>query len=302
MSLTPDLDTFLKLAAANPGKLIGAPVNYQQHLEEVLENPDLHHGNQVPVIQRAGLFLKATSSLAGAGDGITLRKPDRRTDHEVELAFVIGKRASYVSEADALTHVLGYMICNDVSERFWQLEGTGQWIKGKSAETFGPLGPWLVTTDEIKDPQDLAMKLKVNGAVRQKGSTSTMIFSIPFLLAYITQFCVLEPGDVVTCRAVVSVEVASDEDLPIGLQGRGVNSVVRTRTGVERGIRTTVGIEPDDRMVRRALIGEVASDEDLPIGLQGEGPGLVEAGVQPRGAGIEGRIQRSGLGVQRTGC
>ena len=114
-------------------------------------------------------------------------KGSQKLDWEVELAFVIGKRASYVSEADALKHVLGYMVCNDVSERFWQLEGTGQWIKGKSAETFGPLGPWLVTADEIGDPQKLDMWLDLNGQRMQTGNTRTMIFSVAQLVAFLSE-------------------------------------------------------------------------------------------------------------------
>src|SRR5690606_15305502 len=119
-------------------------------------------------------------------------------DYEIEIAFVVGKRARYVDEKDALGHIAGYCICNDVSERYFQAERGGQWMKGKCAETFGPLGPWLVTRDEIADPGHLAMALDVNGERRQTGNTSTMIFSIPFQLAYISQFMVLEPGDVVT--------------------------------------------------------------------------------------------------------
>ena len=116
----------------------------------------------------------------------------------MELAFVIGKRASYVSKGTALRHVLGYMVCNDISERFWQLEGTGQWIKGKSAETFGPLGPWLVTADEVGDPQKLDMFLVVNGKRMQTGNTGTMIFGVAELVSYISGKMVLEPGDVIT--------------------------------------------------------------------------------------------------------
>jgi 2-keto-4-pentenoate hydratase/2-oxohepta-3-ene-1,7-dioic acid hydratase in catechol pathway len=119
-------------------------------------------------------------------------------DWEVEIAFVVGTRARYVAEKDAMSHIAGFTICNDVSERMFQVKRAGQWLKGKSAETFGPLGPWLVTPDEIPDVQNLAMTLDVNADRKQTGSTSTMIFSIPFLLAYVTEFMVLDPGDVVT--------------------------------------------------------------------------------------------------------
>jgi 2-keto-4-pentenoate hydratase/2-oxohepta-3-ene-1,7-dioic acid hydratase in catechol pathway len=144
------------------------------------------------------LFSKAPSSACGPNDNVIIPRGSRKLDWEVELAFVIGRRASYVSEAEALDHVLGYMICNDVSERYWQIEGTGQWIKGKSADTFGPLGPWLLTADEISDPQNLDMTLDVNGARMQTGNTSTMIFPVAELVSYISAKMVLEPGDVVT--------------------------------------------------------------------------------------------------------
>ncbi len=177
---------------ANPGKLIGAPVNYQQHLEEVLENPDLHHGNQVPVIQRAGLFLKATSSLVGAGEGITLRKPDRRTDHELELAFVIGKPASRIARADALDYVAGYCIGLDISIR-----GPEERSLRKSPDTYSVLGPWLVTADEIPDPGALELRLAVNGQVRQQSNTSDLILGVAELVEYTSSFYTLYPGDVI---------------------------------------------------------------------------------------------------------
>jgi 2,4-diketo-3-deoxy-L-fuconate hydrolase len=190
-----DPDT-LPLAPA--GARLGAPVakswnfiavglNYADHAEET--------GQAIP--KEPILFNKLGNTVSGPFDDVVYPKGADRMDWECEIAFVVGKRARYVEEKDAMAHIAGYCICNDVSERGFQMDRNGQWMKGKSAETFGPLGPWLVTTDEI-DPQDLAMELKVNGDVRQKGSTSTMIFSIPFLLSYITQFCVLEPGDVVT--------------------------------------------------------------------------------------------------------
>jgi len=191
-----DLET---LPLAPEGVRLGAPVarswnfiavglNYADHAEET--------GQALP--SEPILFNKLGNSISGPYDDVVYPKGADRMDWECEIAFVVGKRARYVKEEDALAHIAGYCICNDVSERGFQMDRNGQWMKGKSAETFGPLGPWLVTTDEIDDPQSLAMELKVNGEVKQKGSTSTMIFSIPFLLAYITQFCVLEPGDVVT--------------------------------------------------------------------------------------------------------
>jgi 2-keto-4-pentenoate hydratase/2-oxohepta-3-ene-1,7-dioic acid hydratase in catechol pathway len=188
----PLADVTLLSPVANPGKLIGAPVNYQQHLEEVLGNPDLHHGNQVPVIQRAGLFLKATSSLIGAGEAVTLRKPDRRTDHEVELAFVIGKPASHVARADALGYVAGYCIGLDISIR-----GPEERSLRKSPDSYSVLGPWLVTADEIPNPGALGLRLSVNGQVRQESNTSDLILGVAELIEYASSFYTLHPGDVV---------------------------------------------------------------------------------------------------------
>jgi 5-carboxymethyl-2-hydroxymuconate isomerase len=173
---------------ARPGHFIAIGLNYADHAAE----------SNMPVPMEPVLFSKAPSSVCGPDDNVIIPKSSQKLDWEVELAFVIGRRASYVSEGDALKHVLGYMVCNDVSERYWQLEGTGQWIKGKSAETFGPLGPWLVTADEIGDPQNLDMYLDVNGQRMQTGNTKTMIFSVAQLVAFLSSRMVLEPGDVVT--------------------------------------------------------------------------------------------------------
>jgi 2-keto-4-pentenoate hydratase/2-oxohepta-3-ene-1,7-dioic acid hydratase in catechol pathway len=181
---TPRLGSPLK----RPGHFIAIGLNYADHAAE----------SNMPVPAEPVLFSKAPSCVSGPDDDVIIPKGSRKLDWEVELAFVIGKRAHYVSEANALSHVLGYMICNDVSERYWQLEGTGQWIKGKSAETFGPLGPWLVTADEIGDPQGLDMFLDVNGQRMQTGNTRTMIFGVATLVAFLSSRMVLEPGDVVT--------------------------------------------------------------------------------------------------------
>jgi 2-keto-4-pentenoate hydratase/2-oxohepta-3-ene-1,7-dioic acid hydratase in catechol pathway len=198
------LDRLLKidpksLPVVTPGVRLGAPVagtrtfiaiglNYADHAKET--------GQEIPT--EPILFNKAASCICGPNDDVITPRDSRHMDWECEIAFVVGRRARYVDEKDALSYIAGYTICNDVSERKFQMKRNGQWVKGKSAETFGPLGPWLVTTDEIKDPQNLALSLKVNGEIRQNGSTSTMIFSIPKLLAYVTEFMVLEPGDVVT--------------------------------------------------------------------------------------------------------
>ncbi len=171
-----------------PGHFIAIGLNFADHAAE--------SGMAVPA--EPVIFSKAPSCICGPNDDVIIPKGSRKLDWEVELAFVIGRRASYVSEADALDHVFGYMICNDVSERFWQIEGTGQWIKGKSAETFGPLGPFLLTADELGDPQDLDMWLDLNGERMQTGNTRTMVFSVRELIAYISGKMVLEPGDIVT--------------------------------------------------------------------------------------------------------
>ena len=173
---------------ARPGHFIAIGLNYADHAAE--------SGMAVPA--EPVLFSKAPSSVCGPDDDVIVPQGSRKLDWEVELAFVIGRRASYVSEAEALDHVFGYMICNDVSERFWQIEGSGQWIKGKSAETFGPLGPWLVTPDELGDPQNLDLWLDVNGERMQTGNTKTMIFPVAELIAFTSARMVLEPGDVIT--------------------------------------------------------------------------------------------------------
>ncbi len=196
-----------KLRAIDPASLpqvpagtrIGAPVagtrnfiaiglNYVDHAKET--------GQEIP--KEPILFNKAPSCICGPNDDIIYPKNSSHMDWEVEIAFVIGSRARYVEEQDAMAHIAGFCLCNDVSERSFQVQRAGQWVKGKSAETFGPLGPWLATPDEIADVQNLAMSLDVNGVRKQTGSTSTMIFSIPYLLSYISQFMVLEPGDIVT--------------------------------------------------------------------------------------------------------
>jgi ureidoglycolate lyase len=142
--------------------------------------------------------MKATSAIIGPNDDVIIPKNSRKTDWEVELAVVIGDEARYVSETDALSHVAGYCIANDISEREWQIERGGAWDKGKGADTFGPIGPWLVTRDEIADPQNLKMWLEVDGTVRQNGSTRTMIFNVAHLVSYVSHFFSLQPGDIIS--------------------------------------------------------------------------------------------------------
>lgn len=170
------------------GKLIGIGLNYSDHAAEA----------GLPVPSEPIVFLKATSSISGPYDPVEIPADAVKTDWEVELAFVIGTRAKNVSEADALKHVAGYCILNDVSERAWQIERQGQWTKGKSHDTFSPLGPWLVTSDEVADSGNLGMRLEVNGVSRQDGSTRTIIFGVAHLVSYLSRFMTLHPGDVVT--------------------------------------------------------------------------------------------------------
>lgn len=170
------------------GKLIGIGLNYSDHAAEA----------GLPVPTEPIVFMKATSSISGPYDNVEIPADAVKTDWEVELAFVIGTRAKNVSEADAMRHVAGYCIVNDVSERAWQSERQGQWTKGKSHDTFSPMGPWLVTADEIADSGALGMRLEVNGVTRQNGSTRTMIFNVAYLVSYLSRFMTLHPGDVVT--------------------------------------------------------------------------------------------------------
>jgi 2-keto-4-pentenoate hydratase/2-oxohepta-3-ene-1,7-dioic acid hydratase in catechol pathway len=189
------LDSVMLLSpVANPGKLIAAPVNYQKHLDEVRGDVAIHNNNPAltVTIHSAGVFLKATSSLVGPGEGIAVRKPDRRTDHEVELAFVIAKRAHNVSRADALQYVAGYAIGLDITIR-----GTEDRSLRKSPDTYSVLGPWLVTADEIPDPGTLDLEISVNGEQRQKSNTRNLILGVAELIELASSFYTLEPGDVV---------------------------------------------------------------------------------------------------------
>jgi ureidoglycolate lyase len=171
-----------------PSKLVAIGLNYSDHAKEA--------GQAIP--SEPIIFMKATTSIVGPNDPVILPKGSKKGDWEVELAFVIGKKAQSVSEADALSYVAGYLVCNDVSEREWQLERGPTWDKGKGFDTFAPLGPWVVTADEIRDPQNLAMWLDLNGKRMQTGNTNTMIFSVKKLVSYISYCMTLLPGDVVT--------------------------------------------------------------------------------------------------------
>jgi 2-keto-4-pentenoate hydratase/2-oxohepta-3-ene-1,7-dioic acid hydratase in catechol pathway len=171
-----------------PGKFICVGLNYSDHAEE----------SGMPVPETPVLFMKATSALCGPNDPIIIPRGATKTDWEVELGIVIGRHAKYVDEADALDYVAGLCVINDVSEREFQLEGTGQWVKGKSCDNFGPTGPWLVTLDDVSDPHNLAMWLEVNGHRYQDGSTRTMIFNVPYLVSFISQYMSMQPGDIIS--------------------------------------------------------------------------------------------------------
>ncbi|MCM2292705.1 fumarylacetoacetate hydrolase family protein [Allorhizobium sp. BGMRC 0089] len=173
---------------AGTGKFICIGLNFSDHAAE--------SGMAVP--PEPVIFMKASSAICGPNDDVLIPRGSEKTDWEVELGVVIGKTAKYVSEAEALDHVAGYLVSHDVSERAFQTERSGQWTKGKSCDTFGPLGPWLVTKDEIPDPQNLKMWLKVNGETMQNGSSATMVYGVAFLVSYLSQFMSLHPGDVIS--------------------------------------------------------------------------------------------------------
>lgn len=225
-----DLST---LPLAPEGERLGAPVagtrtfiaiglNYADHAKET--------GQEIPA--EPILFNKAASCICGPFDDVMYPKNSDRMDWECEIAFVIGTRARYVKASEAEKYIAGYTICNDVSERRFQMKRNGQWVKGKSAETFGPLGPYLVTTDEIPDPHNLAMALDVNNTRMQQGSTATMIFKIPELLAYVTEFMVLEPGDVVTTGTPPGV--GSAKKPPRYLEPGDVMTLQIEKLGIQR--------------------------------------------------------------------
>ena len=182
----------------NPGKFIAIGLNYSDHAKET--------GAKVP--SEPIIFSKATSSIVGPNDDILMPKGSKKLDWEVELAFVVGKNTKNISEKDASNHILGYCIVNDISEREWQIEKMGQWTKGKSADTFGPIGPYIITKDEIKNVQNLKMGLDVNGKKMQNGNTNKMIFNINFLLSYLSNYMSLQPGDIITTGTPPGVGMA----------------------------------------------------------------------------------------------
>jgi 2-keto-4-pentenoate hydratase/2-oxohepta-3-ene-1,7-dioic acid hydratase in catechol pathway len=183
-----EVSTRIGACVGNVGKFVCIGLNYADHAAE--------SGMSLP--EEPVIFFKATSSIMGPNDNVEIPRNSVKTDWEVELGVVIGKEAKYVTEADALSHVAGYCVINDLSERDFQLHRSGQWVKGKSADTFGPIGPWLVTRDEVPDPQNLAMYLEVNGHRYQDGSTKTMHFNVATIIAHLSQFMSLQPGDVIS--------------------------------------------------------------------------------------------------------
>jgi ureidoglycolate lyase len=172
---------------ARPGAFLAIGLNYSDHAAEI--------GAKAPA--EPILFMKGTHCIVGPNDDIRIPRGSAKTDWEVELGVVIGAPAKYVSEAEALAHVAGYCTINDVSERAFQTEGTGQWVKGKACDTFGPIGPWLVTTDAVPDPQNLDLWLEVDGKRRQTGNTGTMIFGVAYLISYLSRLFTLHPGDII---------------------------------------------------------------------------------------------------------
>jgi 2,4-diketo-3-deoxy-L-fuconate hydrolase len=185
---------------ARPSKIVCIGLNYDDHARE--------SGMEIP--PEPVIFFKATSSFCGPNDNLILPRGGDKTDWEVELAFVIGKRASYVEESEAMDYLAGYALHNDYSERGFQLDRSGQWVKGKSCDTFAPFGPWLVTQDEIIDPNNLKMWLKVNGETMQSSNSSNLHYKIPFLLSYVSQFMTLLPGDIISTGTPPGVGMGMD--------------------------------------------------------------------------------------------
>tara|TARA_B100001057_G_scaffold446862_1_gene485846 strand:- start:194 stop:1042 length:849 start_codon:yes stop_codon:yes gene_type:complete len=203
-----------------PSKIVCVGLNYAKHAQE--------SGMEVP--SEPVLFFKASSAIVGPFDEVILPKNSKKSDWEVELAIVIGAKASYISEQNAMDHVAGYVLHNDISEREYQLERLGQWVKGKSCDTFAPLGPFLATTDEIEDPHNLHLWLKLNGKTMQDSNTSDLIFGIPKLVSYISEFMTLLPGDVISTGTPFGVGLGLDpqmflkggDEMELGIEGLGV--------------------------------------------------------------------------------
>ena len=201
------------------GKFICIGLNYSDHAEET--------GQKVP--KEPIIFSKATSAIIGPNDDVEIPKKSVKSDWEVELGVVIGKEAKYISESEAQSHIAGYCVVNDLSEREFQIEHSGQWVKGKSCDTFGPIGPYLVTTDEVPDPQNLKMWLDVNGKRMQDGSTSTMVYGVNYCVSYLSQFMSLQPGDIISTGTPPGVGMGMNpqvflkpgDEIKLGIEGLG---------------------------------------------------------------------------------
>lgn len=219
-SILPD-DVRLGSPICRPSKIVCVGLNYAKHAEE--------SGMAIP--KEPVLFFKATSSIVGPNDNVVIPKGSTKSDWEVELAVVIGKKASYVSEEDALDYVAGYVLHNDISERAFQLERDGQWVKGKSCDTFAPLGPFVATKEEIADPNNLNLWLKLNGEMMQNSTTSDFVFNIQEVVSYISQFMTLLPGDVISTGTPFGVGLGlnppvylkSGDVMELGIEGLGVS-------------------------------------------------------------------------------
>jgi 2-keto-4-pentenoate hydratase/2-oxohepta-3-ene-1,7-dioic acid hydratase in catechol pathway len=212
----------LGVPVANVGKFIAIGLNYADHAAE----------SNLPIPAEPVVFTKAISSLSGPNDDVMLPRDSVKGDWEVELGIVIGRRASYVSEADAPSYVAGYCLVNDVSEREFQLERGGSWDKGKGCDTFGPVGPWLVTSDEVGDPQALGMWLDVNGARMQTGTTRTMIFNCAMIVSYVSRFITLMPGDIITTGTPPGVGMGKKPD-PVFLKAGDVMTLGIDKLGTQ---------------------------------------------------------------------
>tara|TARA_R110002167_G_scaffold356619_1_gene571680 strand:+ start:12117 stop:12992 length:876 start_codon:yes stop_codon:yes gene_type:complete len=221
LSSLPIVDKNVRLGACvgNVGKFLCIGLNYADHAAE--------SGMKIP--EEPEVFTKATSAISGPNDDIVQPRNSDKLDWEVELAIVIGKHASYVSEEDAHEYIAGYCVCNDVSERTFQLEKGSQWDKGKGCDTFGPIGPWLVTSDEVKDPNNLAMHLAVNGKTFQNGNSKTMVFKPAYIVSYLSKFMSLQPGDIISTGTPPGVGLGQTpplylkpgDKITLGIEGLG---------------------------------------------------------------------------------
>ena len=213
-------DTRLGSPVARPSKIICIGLNYSDHAME----------SNMPLPAEPVIFFKATSAIVGPNDNLVIPKNSTKTDWEVELGIVISKKASYISEADAVNYIAGYVLHNDYSEREFQLERSGQWVKGKSCDSFAPLGPWLATPDEIRDVNDLRLWLTLNGKMMQDGNTKNLIFNIPHLVSYVSRFMTLLPGDIISTGTPAGVGLGQKPDpiyikpgdvIELGIDGLG---------------------------------------------------------------------------------